>query len=320
MKMTPLGLAAVAAITGLIAGAGCQPEPGTETSTSSSAPAPGSVAKAPPAPTVPKAHERVPSATAVTPDAPGKPVAPKAAPIVTPDDPVPELPKGEPLPEFPMTNPKNKQVPLTTDKKTIIAEVSGEGDAKKVVRVGIACEVCLREGPLEQFLCKKGTKEHEAIVRVDLDAELVHLAIIAAGGKPGTPTGFVDQKTEEPKHTPATGSKVNVLVHYTKDGKAHTHPAQEWIWDHKKKAPIPFQWVFAGSVFIKDPENPNLKPHYGANSGDIFSISNFPYSTLEFPVPISKDEAQLTYEARTNKIPPLTSKVWILIEVPAEKK
>lgn len=227
-------------------------------------------------------------------------------------------PKGEELPDFPMINAKNKQVPLHPDKKSIIAEVAPDGDKTKVIRVGIVGEVCLREGPLEQFLCKKGTKEHEAIVRVDMDAELVHLAIIAAGGKPGTPTGFFDPKTEEAKHTPATGSKVNVSVHYKKDGKLHTHAAQEWIWDHKKKAPIQHQWVFAGSKFIKDPCNPAAKPAYGANSGDIFSISNFPYSTLEFPVPISKDEAQLTYEAKTDRIPPLTSKLWILIEVPAK--
>jgi len=232
----------------------------------------------------------------------------------------PDPPKPEELPEFPMLNPKNRQVPLTPDKKSIIAEVAGEGKDGKVVRVGIMCEVCLREGPLEQFLCKKGTKEHEAIVRVDLDAELVHLAITAAGGKPGTPTGFIDLKTEQAKYTPATGSKVNVQVHYKKDGKLHTHAAQEWIWDTKKKAPIAHGWVFAGSVFIKDPSDPNAKPYYGANSGDIFSISNFPYSTLEMPVQISKDDAQLTYEAKTDRIPALTSKVWVLIDVPAEKK
>jgi hypothetical protein len=259
-------------------------------------------------------------AAPVVPAEPVKPAAPVALavpePVEVPVAAEPEQPKGEPLPEFPMINPKNKQVPLHPDKKSIIAEVA-DG---KVLRVGIVAEVCLRQGPLEQFLCKKGTKEHEAIVRVDMDAEMVHLAIIAAGGKPGTPTGFIDPKTEEAKHTPATGSKVIVNVHYRKDGKLFTHPAQEWIWDTKKKAPIPFTWVFAGSHFIKDPTNPNAKPYYGANSGDIFSISNFPYSTLEFPVPISKDEAQLTYEAKTDKIPPLTSKVWLLIEVPAEKK
>jgi hypothetical protein len=180
-------------------------------------------------------------------------------------------------------------------------------------------EVCLREGALEQFLCKKGTKEHEAILRVDMDAEMVHMALLALGATPGTPTGFIDAKTEQPKYTPATGSKVKVLVHYKRDGKLYTHPAQEWVWDLKKKAVIPFEWVFAGSVFIPDPDVPK-KRYYGANSGDIFSISNFPYSTLEFPVSISKDEAQLTYEARTEKIPPLTSKVWLLLELAPEKK
>ncbi|MBN9120526.1 MAG: hypothetical protein J0I06_15465 [Planctomycetes bacterium] len=293
MKMTILGLATVAVIAVLaVAVVGMRPAPSTA---APAAPPPASVAAMTPAPAAPVG----PSAHAARVLPPAAPVGPDVPPVAPPDVPAraePQPPKGEPLPEFPATNPKNKLVPLTPDKKTIIAEIAGEGDARKVVRVGIACEVCLREGPLEQFLCKKGTKEHEAIVRVDLDAELVHLAIIAAGGKPGTPTGFVDPKTEEPKHTP------------------------EWIWDHKKKAPIPFQWVFAGSVFIKDPDNPNAKPHYGANSGDIFSISNFPYSTLEFPVQISKDEAQLTYEARTEKIPPLTSKVWVLLEVPPEKK
>lgn len=332
MKLALLGLAAVV-VTAALAG-------GTYVLFVTMAPTPASVVEKPrptptPAPTStpvappPRAVLRddavgiytipIPNGTPATPiDKPTTSVTPVETPSnpVTPATPVAnELPKGESLPDFPMLDAKNKQISLHPDTKSIIAEVAGEGDNKKVVRVGIVVEVCLRQGPLEQFLCKKNTKEHEAVVRVDMDAELVHLAIIAAGGKPGTPTGFIDPKTEEAKHTPATGSKVRVLVHYKKDGKLFTHPAQDWIWDTKRKAPIQHTWVFAGSQFIKDPADPNAKPFYGANSGDIFSISNFPYSTLEFPVPISKDDAQLTYEAKTDKIPPLTSKVWMLIEV-----
>lgn len=227
----------------------------------------------------------------------------------------PAQPKPEELPEFPVLGKDSKLVPNPTV-KAVVMEVKD----KKIVRAGIACEVCLREGPLEQFLCKKGTKEHEAIVRADMDAVHIHEALILAGGKPGTPTGFVDPKTEMAKHTPATGSRVNVSVHYKKDGKLFTHPAQDWIWDSKKKASMHHHWVFAGSVFIKNPDDPNAKPYYGANAGDIFSISNFPYSTLEIPAPISKDEAQLTYEAKTDKIPPLGSKVWVILEVVPEKK
>jgi len=221
-----------------------------------------------------------------------------------------EQPKPEALPEFPKLDPKNTVTALNPQ-KTIYAELSGAEGKKKVVRVGLACEVCLREGPLEVFLCKKGTKEHEAIVRIDADAKFIHLALKTAGGEPGTPTQFIDPKTEEPKWKAATGSRVKVLVHYTKGGKTFTHPAQEWIWDTKRKAPMNHDWVFAGSIVIKDPENG--REYYGVNSGDIISISNFPYSLLEIPSEVSKDDAQLTYEVKTDKVPPLLSKVWVIL-------
>jgi hypothetical protein len=220
-------------------------------------------------------------------------------------------PKPEALPEYPKLDPKNTITTLNPE-KTIFAELTGAEGKKKVVRIGLACEVCLREGPLEVFLCKKGTKEHESIVRIDADAKFIHLALKTAGAESGTPTQFVDPKTEEAKWKAATGSKVNVLVHYTKGGKSFTHPAQEWIWDTKKKAPMAHGWVFAGSIIIKDPDSG--REFYGANSGDIISISNFPYSMLEVPAEISKDDAQLTYEVKTDKVPPLLSKVWVILE------
>src|SRR5215471_8159113 len=77
-------------------------------------------------------------------------------------------PKPEALPEYPKLDPKNTVAALNPE-KTIFAELTGEEGKKKVVRIGLASEVCLREGPLEVFLCKKGTKEHESIVRIDAD-------------------------------------------------------------------------------------------------------------------------------------------------------
>ncbi len=37
-------------------------------------------------------------------------------------------------------------------------------------RVLVSAEVCLREGQLELLLCRKQTKEHEAILSADVDA------------------------------------------------------------------------------------------------------------------------------------------------------
>jgi hypothetical protein len=208
-------------------------------------------------------------------------------------------------------DPQNTLTALNPE-KTLFAEIGVVDGKKKVIRVGLVCEVCLREGPLEVFLCKKGTKEHEAIVRVDADAQFLHAALEAAGAKPGKPTQFVNPTTEQPEYKPATGDKIKVLVHYRHRGQTRTHPAQEWIWDRNKKMVLPYDWVFAGSVTIVDPDTG--RKFYGANSGDIISISNFPYSLLEIPAEISKDDANLTYEARTAQIPPLWSKVWVILQ------
>ncbi len=221
---------------------------------------------------------------------------------------------AEPLPPVPKADPKSVLIEKP-DMKGLIIEVLPDKTTRRVL---ISTEVCLREGPLELFLCKKGTKEHEAILRMDFDALKVHELLLLAGAEAGKPTQFVNPKTEQAEYRPATGTKINVLVNYTLGGKTHTHPAQEWIWDPKKKAPLPQSWVFAGSSVITDPCNG--KKYYAANSGDVISVSNFPYSMLEVPSEISKDDATLVYEARTERIPPLRSRVWVILEpVPARK-
>jgi hypothetical protein len=220
---------------------------------------------------------------------------------------------AEPLPPVPKADAKSVLIE-NPELKGIILEVL----PNKKRRVLLATEVCLRDGALEIFMCRKGTKEHESILRTDLDALKIHELLILAAAEPGKPTQFVNPKTEEVDFKPATGTKINVSVHYTMGGKTHTHPAQEWIWDAKKKAILPQGWVFAGSVVIVDPCTG--KKFYGANSGDVISISNFPYSMLEIPADISKDDANLVYEARTERIPPLRSKVWVILEPVIEKK
>jgi hypothetical protein len=231
-------------------------------------------------------------------------------------DPDPRAKDAEPLPPAPKAGP-NSTLIEKPDVKGLILEVLPD---KKTRRVLMAAEVTLREGPLEVFLCKKGTKEHEAILRAEYDARLIHELLLLAGAKPGSPTQFVNPRTNEPEYKPASGTKLKVTVHYRKDGKLHTHPAQEWIWDVKAKKPMQYDWVFAGSQLLKNPDRPEAPPYYAANSGEVISISNFPYSMLEIPVDISKDDANLTYEVKTDKVPPLFSKVWVILEPVPDKK
>ena len=223
--------------------------------------------------------------------------------------------KPEALPTVPQADPKSKLTPLNKQ-NTLYLEVLPDG--KK--RVLVATEVCLREGLLEVFLCKKNTKEHESILRVDLGAQFIHTALVAAGAKVGKPVQFIDDKGE-PNYKPASGQQIRVTVNYTLDGKPQSHTAQEWILDKKTKKPMAHQWVFAGSRFVKNPDAPPTEPvYYTANNGEVICLSNFVDSMLDLPVEISREEADLNFDALTAKIPPLGSQVWVILEpIPAAK-
>jgi hypothetical protein len=238
--------------------------------------------------------------------------APRAA---LPGQPAEPEVKPEALPDVPLADPKSKLTALNKE-KTLYIEKLPNGDA----RILFTSEVCLREGLLEVFLCKKNTKEHEAILRTDIDARFLHAALIAAGATVGKPVQFVNPKTGEADPKPASGQKIRVLLHYSMNGKTLTHPAQEWILDKKTKKPMAHDWVFAGSRFLKNPDRPNDPEYYCANNGEVIGISNFVDSMLDLPVEVSREANDLHFDAIPAKIPPLKSQVWVILEPVAEKK
>jgi hypothetical protein len=271
--------------------------------------------------------------------APARPEPPKPAPVTpkpatqlpdeAPPPPPPAAPEPppEPLPETP-TAPGCTPVAVNPE-KTIYLELSPE---KKFRRVFLKTEVCLREGPLELLLCSKNTKEHEAIVRIDLGtvtdargrtfaktSRQIATALEAVGARRGTPVRYLNPTTQKEEFKPPTGPVIDVTVVYRKDGKVHTHPAREWVWDPKGKKVMADPWVFAGSYDIPDPDNPKAPPHYGADSGHLFAVSNFPDSILDVPTKSSDADYDLLYEARTDRIPPKGSKVWLVLEPRPEK-
>ena len=232
------------------------------------------------------------------------------------DDQLAKLKKlAEKRPDAPKLDPKNTHKPLTP-KKELLLELAPDpknpGNTKPV-RVLFHAEVCLTKGPLEVLLCKTSTKEHEAIIRTAIDAKFIHAALIACGGKPGTPVQFINQKTKEPDYKPATGSTIEVFVHYNRNGKVKTHPAQQWIRNRKADKPMQYKWVFAGSRFVKN--EPNGEAYYMANGGDVISISNFLDSMLEIPLKISDSDDALIYEINEKEVPPIFSEVWVILSV-----
>ena len=206
--------------------------------------------------------------------------------------------------------PPEKDPPIPAEfkplnrEKTIFFEKSADGKR----RVHLLAEVCQRDVMLEVFLCRNQTKEHEAILHADVDAREIHMALIAAGAKPGTTVKF------SPRYLPATGDVIKVSVTYYKDGKLLTKPAQSWVYNLATKKEMEPNWVFAGSRFFKFPDEPERQPFYCANNGEVIAISNFSDSMLDLPVKSSKEEAELNFKAFTERIPPLKTKVLVSLE------
>jgi hypothetical protein len=173
--------------------------------------------------------------------------------------------------------------------------------------------ICLREGVLEVFACPRGTKEHEAIVAVNCKSQFVHAALLAVGAKPGKPMQY------QPEYKPATGTIIDVFVLWKDEqGNNRKVSAQEWIKVLKTGKAMPHHWVFGGSGFWTDPET--KKQHYYADSGELICVSNFSGAMLDLPIASTADNDDLQFAAFTERIPPLGTKVrLVLIPRPEEK-
>jgi hypothetical protein len=196
-----------------------------------------------------------------------------------------------------------KRVPLNRE-GTVSLEVQGPNR-----RVLLDARVCLREGPLELLLTRAAKKEHEAVLAVNADGRDLHKALLLMGAKEGKPVQF------EPKYTPVTGSPVRVTLRYERQGKAVTVRAQEWVKNIKTGKALEHEWVFGGSQLVTDPLEPQTPPVYAANSGDFICVSNFDTAILDIPVESPRDNERLAFEAFTERIPPVDTKVTVVLEL-----
>jgi len=209
-------------------------------------------------------------------------------------------------------NPAKETKTAETSRKMIGKNVFFEtqGDQRRVL---VLATVCLRQGPLEGLLTRKGTKEHEYILTTDCDARHIHAALMAARAKPGSPVKF------EPKYQPATGSAIRISLQYEEKGKTTTVPANKWIRNSKTKKDLDVNWVFGGSQFAVDPTDKQKPPAYLANHGDIICVCNIEDAMLDLPVESTKSFDDRVWDANTDRIPPMDTKVTLILEPLPEK-
>lgn len=148
---------------------------------------------------------------------------------------------------------------------------------------------------LEMFACPAGTKEHESIVAVFSRSQLVHAGLLAIGAKPGSPATF------EP-FQPAKGATIRIYaLWYDKQGQRQATIAQKWVRNSRTKENLKSDWVFAGSRQYKDEYSNEVQ--YMADSGELVCVANFGTSTLDLVVESEQANANLVFDAFTERIP-----------------
>jgi hypothetical protein len=198
------------------------------------------------------------------------------------------------------------KLPAPKDAKRLSREYDVWVDPKNKV-VMVDGQISLREGMLEMFACTRHTKEHESIVSVNSKAFLIHAALLSLGAEPGRPAQFV------PKYRPPSGTEIEVTVEWLDErGKPKSARAQDWIKDITTEKPMTHPFVFAGSSFWTDEETG--KKFYQAEAGDLICVSNFSTAMLDIPVESSPENAELAFEAFTERIPPLGAPVRIVLK------
>ena len=198
--------------------------------------------------------------------------------------------------------------------KGVYLEIEGTAPNEER-RVLVSASICLTKGALELLMTRKDTKEHEAVLTADIDGRKLKEALLLTGAKEGSPVRF------DPKFQPAFGQALKITAEYENEKKQVVSiNTREWVRNSNTKKPLQHDWVFAGSRLVPNPLDPK-KTIFLANDGDLVCVSNFEDALLDLPIRSSKDAADLVWEANTEKIPPVGTKVTVIFEpIPARKK
>lgn len=169
-------------------------------------------------------------------------------------------------------------------------------------------EVVLREGMLELFVCIEDTKEHESILATPAEARFLHAGLTALGLTPGRAAHWSDDGGEA-RFLPPRGPKLDISVRWTdEDGETHEATAADWLKPTDEAADELQAWVFVGSEVLPD------GTYWADADGDVISVANFASAVIDVPFESSAENVALEYEARTDAIPPLGTKVEVIVE------
>lgn len=197
--------------------------------------------------------------------------------------------------------------------------------------VVVDARVAVREGWLEQLVCKAGTREHESLLAVAVEPSLIHAALLLVGARPGTPGSWREEQDAGGSWRIScispSGSPVEVLVRVGGPAGEREERLCEWVRGAREKDGTMIEerfpcdrFVFAGSHVRANP--PSLGPgeHYVADyTGSIVGLVTFGDEMIAFRevIPDRIELAPATWAANTARMPPEGSAVQLVFRVAA---
>lgn len=201
-----------------------------------------------------------------------------------------------------------------------------EIDAEKGI-VDVDGQIALTDGLLELIACTEGTKEHEAIVRINATPIHVHTALLLVGARNGNPAmrkPINEEKTRWMHYRPS-GQPIEVSL-VLKDGESNDveRPINDFIRrtegdpympdmgleteesDEENEA-FPNVFLFTGSHLIEDEEG--NKQYLADQSGHVITISTFGDELLGLSDIQSRENGELVWEVDPTYLPPLDTEV-----------
>lgn len=244
------------------------------------------------------------------------------APSEGPTDTAPPPPAGDPMRSEPVAatgsaNPDDveRSAPAPALHLLVPGVRVQPASAGRPGRVEIDAVACLDSGWLEQIACAPGTREHEALLVVDLAASELHAALLLAGFEPGAPGRWKWTEPDGAQFVAPQGSAVRLRVRRADAGAASAVGIDAWIRDHDAQATFPdAPFVFGGSRFVARPDGTEV---YAADlSGSLVGLATFGDETIGFSLALTPEEAIAPPEwvVDESAVPPMGTPVVLIIE------
>ncbi|MSR19103.1 MAG: hypothetical protein EXS00_08080 [Phycisphaerales bacterium] len=182
--------------------------------------------------------------------------------------------------------------------------------------VRVDAVVCMTDGPLEQAVCMPMTREHESLLVALARPSDIHAALLLAGATSGHPASWTANDSGGFDFVPPEGDALEISVQW----EDQSVPLHTWI--RPVQAPNasapPMTFLFCGSMFRPNSVSMGPGEHYVANfTGSVIGLVTFGDEVIGLVqvVPDQVEVAPTTWEAWTERIPALGTKVTLVVRL-----